>query len=366
MKRLLLLFVLTTLLLIGCSDKSVESNKNIQDDNDKVVENKDDKNDNIVDEKDIDNKEEVIQEGIKSPLSGLYGEEDKINRRPIAIIFDNHVAAKWQSGLSQAEIVYEILAEGTITRYMGLFLREDPNLIGAIRSARPYFIEKALEYDSIFVHCGGSEQAYADIKKLKVSNLDEIRNAGYAFFRYYDTGKKNEHTLYSSMDKLRDAENTHGYRSEAKFSGFLFNEKDTDIEGIDANSILIKYYNDNYTKYEYDKENKVYKRYKKYRKNSDLELHIDEYDGKVITAKNIIIQKAETKVIDNYGRRSIQLVGSGTGHLITNGKAIEVTWKKESIKDKTRYYNQNGEEIVLNPGVTWIQLTQNSTKVEIN
>jgi len=357
-----------SLFLIGCSDKSVESNKEAEIDDTKTIEENNDTNNEIINEdENVDNKdEELVQEGIKSPLSGLYGQEEKINRRPVAIVFDNHVTAKWQAGLGQAEIVYEFLAEGTITRYMGLFLMEDPKLIGSIRSARPYLIEKALEYDSIFVHCGGSEQAYADIKRLKVNNLDEIRNAGYAFFRYYDTGKKAEHTLYSSMDKLRSAQETHKYKNESEINGFVFYDKDTEIEGIDAKSVLIKYYNDNHTKYEYDEENKVYKRYKKYRKNSDLELHIDENDKKEIVAKNIIIQKAETKIIDNVGRRSIELIGKGTGYLITNGKAIEVTWKKDSVRDKTRYYNETGEEILLNPGVTWIQVVQNSTVVEIN
>lgn len=387
MKKILIFLILFTIFLFGCSSKTSKTNilvddnknKNISNEiqNENTSDNKNDDNIIIVDEEDsnideIENHEnkdekenESINETFRSPLSGLIGDKEKINRRPVAVMIDNHVAAKWQSGLSQAEIVYEILAEGTITRYMAIFLMNEPNLIGPIRSSRPYFIKKALEYDSIYAHCGGSEQAYDMLKKLKVDNLDEIRNAGYSFFRYYDTGKKAEHTLYSSMEKLRYGQKVHRYREEPEFISFNFYKEDTVIDGDDANEILIKYYKNNYTKYVYDVEKKEYIRYKKYREKDDLELHIDEYDGKIIKTKNIIIQRADTKIIDNYGRREIQLIGEGEGYFITNGKMIPVRWKKDSIKDKTRYYSLSGDEIKLNPGVTWIQVIQNSTKLEI-
>lgn len=302
---------------------------------------------------------EIVKEGIPSPLSGIYGQEEKINRRPIAIMFDNFKTARWQAGLSQAEIVYEFLAEGKITRYMGIFLMNNPELIGPVRSARPYFITKSLEYDAVYVHCGGSPQAYEDIKDLNLADLDEIRNAGYAFFRYYETGKKGEHTLYTTMKKLRDAQNIRGYREIAKFDPFNFKEADEDIKGAIAESVLIEYFSNNTTKYVYDEEQKVYIRYK------DGKLHIDEDGNQPIVAKNIIIQRAKTKVIDNDGRRKIDLIGEGTGIFITNGKSQEITWKKKDRKSKTKFYDENGSEIVLNPGVTWVQVVQLGTSITI-
>jgi len=88
----------------------------------------------------------------------------------------------------------------------------------------------------------------------------------------------------------------------------------------------------------------------------DDKLHIDEIDDEPITAKNIIIQEAKTKVIDNVGRLDIQLIGEGQGKYITNGKVIDIKWVKKTREDKTLYYTLEGNEIILNPGVTWIQI----------
>lgn len=368
----LIIILIITTFLIGCTNSEVVDSNTEPQGNETVNENdnSDNENDNSDNDSDIDNENKneneedsdivvIVPEGIKSPLSGLYGPEEKVNRRPIAIMFDNFKTARWQAGLSQAEIVYEILAEGKITRYMGLFLMNDPNLIGPVRSSRPYFITKALEYNAVYAHCGGSEQAYKDIKNLGIANLDEIRNSGFAFFRYYDTGKKNEHTLYTTMEKLRDAQKKLNYKENVEYESFVFSVENKDIEGNVAKELLIEYFSNNTTKYIFDEENKVYKRYK------DGEIHIDEYDGKVLTAKNIIIQKADTKVIDSYGRRNIDLMGEGEGIFITNGKSIEVTWKKESRKDKTRFYDKDNNEITLNSGITWVQVIEKNTKITI-
>lgn len=98
----------------------------------------------------IDNKEEEVkQEGIQSRLSGIYASEEKVNRRPVAIMFDNHPRARWQSSLKDAEIVYEFMVEAPYTRYMGIYLINDPKSIGPIRSSRPYFISTLLEFDAV-------------------------------------------------------------------------------------------------------------------------------------------------------------------------------------------------------------------------
>ncbi len=102
---------------------------------------------------------EIIIKGIPSPLSGIYADEEKINRRVVAVMFDNHPKARWQAGLKDAEIVYEFPVEAPYTRYLGLFLINDPESIGPIRSSRPYFVTKVLEYDAVYVRVGGSEQA---------------------------------------------------------------------------------------------------------------------------------------------------------------------------------------------------------------
>ena len=304
----------------------------------------------IVEEEIIeDDVEEIIEkEGIASPLSGIYGPEEKINRRPIAIMFDNHPRARWQAGLKDAEIIYEFSVEAPYTRYMGIFLMNDPEIIGSIRSSRPYFVTTVLEYDALYVRVGGSEQAKSDIRTLKVADIDGLSSSNKVFWR--KTHKKMPHNLYSSMEVIRKVQNDRGYEELGDYTAFKFKEDEEDINGELATKVIINYNKNNTTEYDYDSENKVYIRSK------DGELHKDEIDEVQITAKNIIVQEAKTRVIDNEGRIEIDLIGEGKGKYITNGKYIDIKWKKQSRNGKTLYYDLDDNEIVFNPGITWIQV----------
>lgn len=366
---LAIIVILTMSLIFGCSTKEkveeVNDNKNVE-----IEENQNEGNNHegeekeeIEEQKNDENKEDksntVEKVGIPSPLSGIYGPEEKVNRRPVAVMFDNHPRARWQAGLSKAEVVYEFLVEYPYTRYMGIFLLNEPAHIGPIRSARPYFITALLEYDPIYVRVGGSEAAKADVRNLKIADIDGLASSSKVFWRYYKTGKKIPNNMYSSMEAIRKEQKRRNYRQTGNYQGFKFNEEDSSIEGKDAKTVIVRYNKQNTTKYVYDDKEKVYKRYK------DGKLHVDELDNSPIIAKNIIIQKARTKVIDNEGRLSIDLVGEGKGIYITNGKAMEITWKKDSRRSRTVFYDSSKNEIRLNPGVTWIQVTKLNTSITI-
>lgn len=367
MKGIKLLLILLSLIMIlqlsACGYKQSEQTNEINgattEEEKKNIEEKDNK-ENITDTELEENRQiEEKKEGISSPLSGMYGPEERVNRRPVAVIFDNHRRARWQAGLRQAEIVYEFLVEGNITRYLGLFLINDPELIGPIRSARPYFITTTLEYDAVFVRCGGSEQAKRDVKELKLADIDGLASEKNVFWRYYDTGKKIPNNLYSSIDIIRRTQKNRGYRLTGDFEPFKFHEKEMNIQGDEANIVIIKYSSSNSTKYVYDSEEKVYKRYK------DDKLHVDELDNEPLVAKNILIQEANTKVIDNEGRLEIDLIGKGEGKYITNGKVIDIKWEKKDRHSKTRFYENGNNELVLNPGITWIQVVKPNTMITV-
>lgn len=351
------LIMLIFVALTACTSKSSET-----DNSDLIIDNEDYQNEDEIEEgsegsSEDNNDELVVPDGIPSPLSGIYSEEEKINRRPVAVMFDNDPKARWQAGLRQAEVVYEFLVEPPYTRYMGIFLINDPELIGPVRSARPYFVATLLEYDPLYVRVGGSEQAKADVKKYKVADIDGLYSG--AFWRNTKTGKKAPNNMYISMEGIRKEQKRLKYNETGEYKGFTFNDIDYNIEGIEANEVLIKYYSNNTTKYEYDKENKVYKRYK------DGKLHIDEIDNEVIVAKNIFILEAKTKIIDEAGRMEIQVIGQGKGYYITNGKCMNITWEKASVNDKIIFLDEQGNEIKLNRGVTWIQFTKPDPDVEI-
>ncbi|KPU27950.1 hypothetical protein TR13x_00950 [Caloranaerobacter sp. TR13] len=372
-KRMGLLFIVIIVIissLFGCSQKNattpkpiiVKEENNNEDEKIKeedIKENQENKKENIISDKSEDNNTNKADDLMQSPLSGIYAPKEKVLRRPVAVMYDNHPRARWQSGISQAEIVYEFLVEGKYTRYMALFLLNEPELIGPVRSARPYFITTLLEYDPVYVRCGGSEAAKADVKKLKIADIDALTSSKRVFWRYNKTGKRKPHNLYTSMEVIRRTQKERKYRFKGNFEAFEFNKEDINLDGIQANTVKIEYFDNNTTKYVYDEENRVYKRYK------DGKLHVDELDKAIVTAKNIIIQRAKTKVIDSYGRLDIELVGKGKGIYITNGKAIDIIWEKKTRGSKTLYFDLSGNRIKLNPGNTWIQVVKPNTRVTI-
>lgn len=287
---IIFLLMLIFVTLTACSSKSSETDSSDLIIDKEYNQNKENNEDNGGSFEDIieDETEIELPVGIPSPLSGIYAEEEKINRRPVAVMFDNDPKARWQAGLSQAEVVYEFLVEPPYTRYMGIFLLNEPELIGPVRSARPYFIATLLEYDPLYVRVGGSEQAIADVKKYKVADIDGLYSG--AFWRNTKTGKRAPNNLYTSMEGIRKEQRRLKYDEIGDYKGFNFNDIDYNIEGKEASEVLIKYYQNNTTRYEYDQENKVYKRYK------DGKLHIDEIDNEVIVAKMFLYLKLRLKL----------------------------------------------------------------------
>ncbi|WFA09554.1 DUF3048 domain-containing protein [Tissierella sp. Yu-01] len=340
MKKLLFIIIIAMITLTGCKkDKGEPTIVQVDKEESEGTE----KTDEI--EEPID---APVQKGIPSPLSGIYAAEELVNQRIVAVMFDNHPRARWQAGLKDAEIVFEFPVEAPYTRYLGLYLINSPESIGPIRSSRPYFVTKVLEFDAVYARVGGSEQAKADIRKFKIADIDGLTSSSKVFWR--KSHKKAPNNLYSSIEVIRETQKERGYNLTGSYEGFKFYTADTNIEGYTANSVLINYIQNNTTKYVYDSDKKVYNREK------DGKLHIDESDESVITAKNIIIQEAKIRVIDNEGRLDVGLVGEGNGKYITNGVGMDIKWKKDSRDSKTYYYDINGNEIQLNPGNTWIQI----------
>lgn len=299
---------------------------------------------------------------ITSPLDGLRYYPEELSKRPVAVSIDNHPAARWQAGLSQAEIVYEFEVEHPYTRYLCIFLAKEPDMVGPVRSARPYIIYYALENDGIFVHVGGSQDAFNEIAALSVADIDGLYSG--AMQRYYDTGKAAPHNMYTTLNSIRNEAKSRGYRTESSFEGYKFNEEAKKISDVFqsftyAQKISITYNKDNSTDYEYDSDSKTYKRFK------DGEPHVDELDDKQLVAKNIMVIEVSKSVLDSAGRLYLGTVGEGRGFYMTEGQSTQITWKKESKTSRTRFY-ANGDEILLNPGNTWIQVVSNINSVSVS
>lgn len=287
------------------------------------------------------------------------------NSRPYAIVINNISTARpLQSGLQDAYIIYEFIAEGGITRYIALFLDQNTERIGSIRSARHYFLDYALENDAIFVHHGQSTQALADFSKI---NLDRIVvDNNKTGWRDKSLKVASEHTLFTSMEKLK---NGLGKKRTTRNGDLLL---DYSIDSINlsskdnvrsANKVSIKYSSNTTSSYEYDSEAKVYKRY------VNGKTHTDYVTKKQYTFKNIITYQVKNYTLDdpeNKGRQGLDNIGNGIGYFISEGYAVPIKWEKDSRNSQTKYYFADGSELKVNDGNTFIQVQPKGLALDIS
>lgn len=293
--------------------------------------------------------------------------DENSKTRPYAVMINNNHAAWPQCGVQDAYIVYEIIAEGGITRMMAVYKDQDTAKIGSIRSARHYFIDYAEENDAIFVHWGGSPQAYSRISSSRINDIDGIALEGSVFFRDKSLNRAYEHTGFTSMKNLKEYAKSKGFDRDTnkdlllKYSSDELNLTENQNSKT-AQNINLKYSNYHTTSYEYDEENKVYKRSMSNTKNVDL------VTGEQYTAKNIIIYKVRNYTLsdgENKGRQELQNIGNGTGYYVSNGYCVPITWEKTSHSAQTIYKYENGEKLVVNDGNTFIQIMPEDSEITI-
>ena len=292
----------------------------------------------------------------------IVNEESK--SRPYAIMINNvEGARKLQSGLQDAYMVYELMVEGGITRYLALFLDQTTERIGSIRSARHYYLDYALENDAIYVHHGYSPQAREDWSKLGVDRIEV--NESTTGWRDKSASKTYEFTLFTNIEKLgKGIRSKRTERNKDLLLNYSVDNIDiSQMEGaIPANKIDIKYSNNTTTNYKYDTDNNIYLRSVNNKSQNDY------VTGKQLTVKNIIVYKVKYSNIqgDDKGRQTIDNVGNGTGYYISNGYAVPITWKKDSRSSATIYKYNNGKEIQVNDGNTFIQIMPDNQTLAIS
>lgn len=298
-----------------------------------------------------------------NPLTGQYVDENRMHQRPIVVQFDNFYLARPQASLSLADVAFEILAEGNITRYMAVFYTHYPDVIGPIRSTRPYFVYKALEFDPYYVHVGGSVAGLQEVRKYQMADIDALSSA--AFYRV--SHKKMPHNTYSSSEMILKDANRRGYKSDSVFTFMPFYTLHSSIGGEPASHFQFVYKNPNRndptgysTSYKYNSEEKLYYRY------TNDKPHLDEATGLQLTCANVIVQYAPTKVIDKEGRLQVDFVGKGQGVFFSNGEMLLVNWVKNTQTETTQFFYEDGNPIRLNPGQTWIQVMPTGQAVTIH
>ncbi|MBE5936611.1 MAG: DUF3048 domain-containing protein [Lachnospiraceae bacterium] len=298
----------------------------------------------------------------RSKLTGKWIPENIAKKRPYAMMINNiQYAAQFQSGASQASIIYEAKVEGGITRLMGIFEKFNAKKLGSTRSARHYYVSVASEYDAIFVHFGHTKFATSKIEKLKVDNISGLSGIGGLVF-YRDNSIPAPHNAFTSKEGLEKGRKKLKYRKNYKddYEGhYSFYDEDTDLaEGKIANKVTVKFSGYSAPYFIYNKDKKMYYRYQYNNK------HIDASNGKQLAFKNLIIQYVDDEPIVPGHPKDYRTINfenaTGKGKYISNGKAINITWEKNEKKGIMKYYNKDGSELFVNPGKTYIALFPDS------
>lgn len=283
------------------------------------------------------------------------------NVRPIALMIDNDTnAARPQIGLESAYLVYEMVVEGSATRFMALFKDHSLEKVGPIRSSRHYFLDYAMENDAIYAHAGWSPKAMSDISSLKINNINGVAGDSDIYWRD-NTYDSTWHNLYTSLAKLSERADKKEYRRTTDTENLTYNKLDEAPNGKDVTEIYIPYAGFYKVKYVYDEASMRFVRY------VNGNPHTSQ-TGENLSTKNIIMYSVKNVNLqdgDNKGRQDLKNIGSGTGYYFSDGKVVEINWEKTARDKTTKYTLKDGTPLVVNPGNTYIQIVPENIETAI-
>ncbi len=298
---------------------------------------------------------------VQSKLMGVKVDPSVNDRKIVAVVIENHTAARPQSGLDKASIVYETLAEGGITRFMALYQENQAEEIGPVRSARIYFLDWVQEYDALFAHVGGNVLALNEIGPLGIQDINQFYYSNY-FWR--DNSRYAPHNVYTTTEKLRAAGQSKGYSTKSDFKGLDF-KSDVELDQRPASAQLTIHfsgyeYDPTYT---YDRNNNVWLR-------SEAGIPFkDKVTGQQIAPKNVIVQfESYDNISDEYGHTlsNFQTIGSGKAEFYMDGKETLGTWEKAGRASQTIFKDSSGNEVKFDAGQTWIEVIPNGNEVNFS
>lgn len=343
--------------------------------------------------------EEFKKKGFKVDITAPKTEECPLNgefytkaereiwerRRPLGVMIENHKEARPQSGLSRADIIYEAVAEGGITRFLAIFYcgAAAKNLeLAPVRSARTYFLDWISEYDGLYNHVGGAgrcqdptvderAKALCQIGRYGIKDLDQF---GISFPNCYrnpdrlDHPVATEHQMVCLSDNLYEIAKKRGWTNVDKkgtpwdknFSSWKFKD-DVEMEdrpaSFSAEFNFWRGYRDYSVRWEYDRVSNSYLRFNGGRPHKDI-------SGEQLRAKNVVVQfTKEIGPVDEHAHLLYQTKGQGKALILQDGKAIRGTWRKKDRISRTKFYDLKGREIKFNRGQIWIEILPFGNKV---
>lgn len=280
-----------------------------------------------------------------SPLTGVQVKDKAATTKPVtAIMLENSPDARPQSGLKAAEVVYEAVAEGGITRFLALYQQKKPQLIGPVRSLREYYVDWLTPYNASVAHIGGSHRALQIVRGGGYRDIDQFFNPD-AYWRATD--RYAPHNVYTSFAKLDALNASKGYKtSNPKPFMRETNEKKLTQNARTVNlNISGPLYNSVYT---YDAKRKAYLR------DQGGAPHVDRESGRIAAKVVIALRVSMKQVFEDGYRESITTTGKGTAYVFQNGHVTKVTWQKASRASQLTFTGADGKLFALERGTTWI------------
>ncbi len=280
-----------------------------------------------------------------APLTGLLVKDEKATTKAVtAIMIENSPDARPQSGLKAAEVVYEAVAEGGITRFVALYQQNKPHLVGPVRSVRMYYVDWLAPYNASVAHVGGSYRALKVIRSGGYRDIDQFFNPNY-YWRASD--RYAPHNVYTSFDKLDALNKSKGYKTSQPKTIARSDQpvpKKLTAKNVSM-SISSALYNPSYV---YDPKTGMYNRFLAGAK------HIDRERGQIQAKVVVALRVHMTSVLEDGYREAINTNGPGEAVVFQNGVAYKVTWHKGKRKNQLSFTKADGTQFSLARGKTWI------------
>jgi len=305
--------------------------------------------------------EESLPSVLPRRIDGVIVAREDANRVPACVMIENAAfdGVRPQSGLSRASVVYEVVVEGGITRFMAVFAGEESEMVGPVRSARDTYLEFVSEYNCAYMHAGGSYTALRAIPRFELRDVDGLREAKY-FWR--QSGKYSPHNLFTSTTDLYQSIVDHGWADEDPLEYQEWNFVDPleqTGESVGTHRVSIFFGGAYNVDYNYNEEQKYYER-----SNGNVLQH-DAVNDEVISARNVILQHVgEGQYIEGKGRVNWPVTGTGTVEIFHDGKKFEGLWRKNSREERTEFIDPDGNLIPLARGNSWISIVPDHITIE--
>ena len=305
-----------------------------------------------------------------NPLTGEGLDEDISGKRPVAVMFNNLRPALPQVGVSQADVIYEIVAEGGITRMMGLFQDlEGVGELGSVRSARDYYVSLALGHDAIYIHAGGSPQAYDAFNSWGVPHIDFV-NGPYDNMWWRDPDRRRtaglEHSLFTSSERVLEQmpsrfrlDHEEGYEV-----GWTF-DREAPAGGQPAEKLTVPFSIYKTGCFTYDAKENRYRLEQYFDGGNVPDLYVDGAGGEAVTVSNVLVLYTDVSQVrgDEAGRMDVRTTGTGDGLLLRDGMLYSITWRRLTRTDNFSFLGPNGREVPLAVGPSYINIVGASADV---